>query len=99
MDYFEQLWLYHLFLSYLRPVYTESYAAISTSILLILVVTFERFVSIYKSLNPVKHWMETHRPHISMICLICAAVYKISIFFEVTYRTYPQCDGKCLHQF
>ncbi|TKR70372.1 hypothetical protein L596_022406 [Steinernema carpocapsae] len=44
MDQFQLLWLYHMFLAYLRPVMTESNCAMFSSMMLIMCATTERFL-------------------------------------------------------
>lgn len=51
MDQFKLLWLYHMFLSYLRPMMTISNCAMFASMLLILMATVERLLRTFKSEN------------------------------------------------
>lgn len=93
MDYYNALWLYHLFLSYLRPVFAESYAAIFGSTLFIVVATFERFLKTLQSscFVTTQKWMEGHRPLVSLGVILVAISYKLCIYFEITYEEHPNC--------
>ncbi len=95
MDFYNALWLYHLFLSYLRPIYTESYAAMFSSMLMIFVATLERLLRTFKNqrMLRMRHLMETHRAIVSSICILVAIVYKLCIYFEVQYTQVANCTG------
>uniref|UniRef100_A0A914UJE4 G-protein coupled receptors family 1 profile domain-containing protein n=1 Tax=Plectus sambesii TaxID=2011161 RepID=A0A914UJE4_9BILA len=95
MDYFNALWLYHLFLSYLRPLFAESCAAMFSSTLFIVVATFERFLKTLQSscFVTTQKWMERHRPLVSFGVILVAVSYKACIYFEITYEEHVNCTG------
>jgi hypothetical protein len=49
MDYFHYLWLYHIFLGYVRPMMTLSFVAMFCSILLIIMATVERLLRTFNA--------------------------------------------------
>ncbi|VDN54483.1 unnamed protein product, partial [Dracunculus medinensis] len=84
MDQFGFLWLYHIFLSYLRPVITESNIAMFSSLLLILFATTERLMRTFKS-QQCFTIMERNRPNVCLLCIVISMIYKTCIYFEIHY--------------
>uniref|UniRef100_A0A1I7ZEH2 G_PROTEIN_RECEP_F1_2 domain-containing protein n=1 Tax=Steinernema glaseri TaxID=37863 RepID=A0A1I7ZEH2_9BILA len=93
MDQFQLLWLYHVFLAYLRPVMTESNCAMFSSMMLILCATLERFLRIISSPNTdkLRRFVASHRPLMCFLCVAIAFLYKLCTFFEIQYVEKEQC--------
>ncbi|MFH4981765.1 hypothetical protein AB6A40_008474, partial [Gnathostoma spinigerum] len=81
MDEYELIWLYHLFLSYFRPMMAESACAMFSSMLLIVLATTERLLRTFDSINCAKmrRILERNRPLVCTVLILAAAVYKICV--------------------
>ncbi|KAI6217321.1 G-PROTEIN-RECEP-F1-2 domain-containing protein [Aphelenchoides fujianensis] len=90
---FKLLWMYHAFLSYLRPMMVVSYTAMFSSLLLILVATVERLLRTFHSarFDKARSLIENHRPLLAIVCVLIAAAYKLCIYFEIHYEFQPNC--------
>ncbi|KAK0409524.1 hypothetical protein QR680_004596 [Steinernema hermaphroditum] len=93
MDQFQLLWLYHVFLAYLRPVMTESNCAMFSSMMLILCATLERFLRIISSprTDKLRKFVASHRPLMCFLCVAIAFAYKLCTFFEIQYIEKEDC--------
>ncbi|KHN81155.1 hypothetical protein Tcan_03698 [Toxocara canis] len=95
MDQFELLWLYHIFLSYLRPVMAESCCAMFSSMLLIVLATTERLLRTINTsyCTTLRRFLERHRPFVCFLCIAFATAYKICVYFEIHYIRMENCTG------
>ncbi|CAD5223471.1 unnamed protein product [Bursaphelenchus okinawaensis] len=94
MDQFKCLWLYHLFLGYLRPMMTVSNSAMFASILMILCATMERLLSTFQpsnKLETVRKYMESRRPRLCIVAILFAVFYKLCTYFEIQYVEHENC--------
>ncbi|KAL3090553.1 hypothetical protein niasHS_005465 [Heterodera schachtii] len=85
MDQFRLLWLYHLFLAYLRPMLCFSYFAMFASVFMILLATSERLLQTFSGHKIVKtrRILQRHRPQVTLLVMCLSFAYKMSIYFEI----------------
>ncbi|KAL3099759.1 hypothetical protein niasHT_025281 [Heterodera trifolii] len=85
MDQFRLLWLYHLFLAYLRPMLCFSYFAMFASVFMILLATSERLLQTFSGRKIVKtrRILQRHRPQVTLLVMCLSFAYKMSIYFEI----------------
>ncbi|KAF7629880.1 G_PROTEIN_RECEP_F1_2 domain-containing protein [Meloidogyne graminicola] len=95
MDQFKFLWLYHLFISYLRPMLTLSNFAMFASVLMILLATTERLLLTFegKQIKNSRKILERNRPQVTLLVMSITVAYKLCTYFEVEVAEHKQCKG------
>lgn len=99
MDQYHLLWLYHLFLAYLRPMLALSHFAMFASVLMILLATSERLLQTFSGhrmararrlgdgqipkCNETFRFLQRHRPQVTLMMMLAAFAYKLCIYFEI----------------
>ncbi|KAI3411037.1 hypothetical protein GPALN_003122 [Globodera pallida] len=85
MDQYRLLWLYQLFLAYLRPMLSLSYFAMFASVLMILLATSERLLQTFSGRRVVKarRLMQRHRPRVTLLMMCWSFAYKLCTYFEI----------------
>uniref|UniRef100_A0A915CN43 G-protein coupled receptors family 1 profile domain-containing protein n=1 Tax=Ditylenchus dipsaci TaxID=166011 RepID=A0A915CN43_9BILA len=93
MDQFKWLWLYPIFLTYLRPMLTLSNCAMFASVLLILLATVERLLRTFNSekLASLRRFLERRRPQVCLGFIFLAISYKMCTYFEIYYVEHINC--------
>jgi len=94
MDQFGWLWLYHLFLRYLRPMLTLSNAAMFASVLLILMATVERLLRTSASCKTLRKLVERNRPSLCLAIVALSLAYKQCVYFEIQIVEHEHCEDE-----
>uniref|UniRef100_A0A914NSF3 G-protein coupled receptors family 1 profile domain-containing protein n=1 Tax=Meloidogyne incognita TaxID=6306 RepID=A0A914NSF3_MELIC len=95
MDKFKLLWLYHLFVSYLRPMLTLSNFAVFASVLMILLATTERLLLTFegKQIKKARKILERNRRQVTLFVISIAFTYKLCTYFEIELIENKDCEG------
>uniref|UniRef100_A0A915MJH4 G_PROTEIN_RECEP_F1_2 domain-containing protein n=1 Tax=Meloidogyne javanica TaxID=6303 RepID=A0A915MJH4_MELJA len=95
MDKFKLLWLYHLFVSYLRPMLTLSNFAVFASVLMILLATTERLLLTFegKQIKKARKILERNRRQVTLFVISIAFAYKLCTYFEIELIENKDCEG------
>ncbi|KAL7078099.1 hypothetical protein ACQ4LE_002569, partial [Meloidogyne hapla] len=95
MDQFKLLWLYHLFVIYLRPMLTLSYFAMFASVLMIILATTERLLLTFegKKIKKARKILERNRTQVTMLVMSIAFAYKLCTYFEIEVAENKNCKG------
>uniref|UniRef100_A0A914HF14 G-protein coupled receptors family 1 profile domain-containing protein n=1 Tax=Globodera rostochiensis TaxID=31243 RepID=A0A914HF14_GLORO len=85
MDQYRLLWLYQLFLAYLRPMLCLSNFAVFASVLMILLATSERLLQTFSGRRVVKarRLLQRHRPRVTLLMMCWSFAYKLCTYFEI----------------
>ncbi|PAV61085.1 hypothetical protein WR25_25333 [Diploscapter pachys] len=85
IDYFDSLFMYTIYLKYIRILMTESNCAICASLLMILLATTERVFRTFdgKQMEKCRRFLEKNRRAVSAFCVLFACCYKLCTFWEI----------------
>ncbi|PAV89951.1 hypothetical protein WR25_10535 [Diploscapter pachys] len=94
-DYFESVLFMTLWHSYLRVAFTVSHIAISCSSFLLMAATIERYLQSTGDMRDIQLFriLATHRTLVVVICFVCSALFRGTIFFEVEVIHNEACTG------
>ncbi|PAV80372.1 hypothetical protein WR25_20652 isoform B [Diploscapter pachys] len=85
IDYFKSVFMYTIYLKYIRILMTESNCAICASLLMILLATTERVFRTFegKQMEKCRRFLEKNRRAVSAFCVLFACCYKLCTFWEI----------------